>query len=98
MSVSREDIEHLSKLARIELSSEEIEGLDKDINNILGYVEQVARVEVLDASPTIGDVYNILRDDEGALEAGAHTKELLEAAPEVAETEKGTYIKVPKIL
>ena len=41
MSVSPEQVRHIAKLARIAMSEEELERLVPELNNILGWVEQL---------------------------------------------------------
>jgi aspartyl-tRNA(Asn)/glutamyl-tRNA(Gln) amidotransferase subunit C len=44
MSLTREDIRHLSRLARLELSEEEYERYSKQLTSVVGYVEQLQKV------------------------------------------------------
>ena len=41
MSVSPEQVRHIAKLARIAMSDEELDRLLPELNNILGWVEQL---------------------------------------------------------
>ena len=41
MSVSSEQVRHIAKLARLAMSDEELERLVPELNNILGWVEQL---------------------------------------------------------
>lgn len=92
--VNAKDIEHLAELARIEVSEKEAEALAKNIEAILGYVQQVKDVSVgNDALKDIGLV-NVFREDAAPHESGAYTDALLAGAP---EKEDG-YVKVKKIL
>ena len=43
--ISREDIQGLAKLARLDLSAKEEEALQKDVSDILEYVGQLAQQE-----------------------------------------------------
>ena len=54
----------LAELARLELSDQEVAGLQKDISNILDYVGQVSAVAIDDATPKVGVVHNVMRQDE----------------------------------
>lgn len=93
--ISRDDVEQLSTLSRIELSDEEAETLRKDMDNILSFVEQIQEVEYSeDASARIGVPYNVFREDGEPHDTGLYTKRLLAEAPET----KDGYIKVKNIL
>lgn len=47
MSVSKKEIEHLAKLARLNLTAEEINRLSKEMEQILKYVDKVKEVSEL---------------------------------------------------
>ncbi len=44
--ISREEVLKLAELSRLQVGEAEIEGLQKDISNILAYVETVSTVEI----------------------------------------------------
>ena len=46
--ISKEQLRHLSNLAKIELNDNELEKLQKDLNEILVYVEQVETIAIDD--------------------------------------------------
>lgn len=93
--ISAKDIEKLASLARIKIEDEEKEQFGKEIDSILGYVNQIKEANVsLDQSERVGDVKNVLRDDTHPHEAGAFKDKILNEAP----AREGDYIKVKKIL
>jgi len=51
VSVSKSDIQHLAKLARLRLTEEEILGLEKDLNAILAYFDQLREVDTSGIEP-----------------------------------------------
>jgi aspartyl/glutamyl-tRNA(Asn/Gln) amidotransferase C subunit len=61
--ISREDIQGLARLARLDLSSAEEEALQKDVSNILDYVGQVAAVSGDASNPVAPLHHNIMRSD-----------------------------------
>ncbi|HEV8666871.1 MAG TPA: Asp-tRNA(Asn)/Glu-tRNA(Gln) amidotransferase subunit GatC [Candidatus Paceibacterota bacterium] len=64
--LSKEEVDNLATLARLELSEAEKESLQKDISNILEYVGQVSAISIDgDATPTVpaNQPHNVLRDD-----------------------------------
>ena len=65
MSVSNEQVRHIAKLARIAMSDEEIERLVPELNNILGWVEQLGEVNTDGVEPltAVIDQKLRLRDD-----------------------------------
>ncbi len=93
--LSREDILKLAKLAKLELGEEEIEEFRLEISEILGYVEQLQKVDVDDLKPTyqVTGLKNVTRPDE-IFNYDTSPQELLKNAPET----KDGYIKVKRVL
>jgi aspartyl-tRNA(Asn)/glutamyl-tRNA(Gln) amidotransferase subunit C len=89
------DIEHLAKLARIELSEDEKKSLLKEVDPILGYVSQIKEVAATGSEEKkAAEHRNITRADTHAYAHGRNTKEIVEDFPE----QKDNYLKVKKIL
>lgn len=90
------EIEKLTALSRMALSAEEKEGLRKDIDSILGYVDQIKKAVVSGAADKKGvrEIHNVMREDTNPHESGIFTETLLKEAP----TRQGNYLKVKKIL
>jgi aspartyl-tRNA(Asn)/glutamyl-tRNA(Gln) amidotransferase subunit C len=92
--INKKDIEHLAKLSRIELDDKSVEGLTKDIESILGYVDQIKEISAdLDVGRP-SENRNVLRKDENPHESGIHTEKILKEAPSREEN----FIKVKNIL
>ena len=51
MSVNNDQVRHIAKLARIAMSDDEIAALVPELNNILGWVEQLAQVDTDGVEP-----------------------------------------------
>ncbi len=95
--MNKEDVKHLSKLARIELSETEVENFTKEIADILSYVSVVQDIAGDDNSDTnlkVGARYNIFRADVITNEPDSYTETLLVEMP----NREGRYMKVKKIL
>ena len=94
--MNKEQILDLAKLARLELSEEEVEKYAGEISSILGYVEQINTAVAdssLDTIENIGE-RNIFREDENSDAPETYTKSILDCAPKV----KDNFIQVQKIL
>lgn len=74
------DVKALAQLARLDVSDTELAKLEKEIPAILAFVETIQKASA-DASIASPILENVMRDDVGAHESGAHTDVLLEAAP-----------------
>lgn len=63
--ISKEEVLNLAELARLKLSDMEVVSLQKDISNILEYVETVSTVEVRQGEtlPQASALHNVMRED-----------------------------------
>ncbi|MCA9330868.1 Asp-tRNA(Asn)/Glu-tRNA(Gln) amidotransferase subunit GatC [Candidatus Saccharibacteria bacterium] len=80
--LTRDDVLHLAKLARLQLSDEEAARLQEELGSILGYVKQLESVDVTDMKPTtqVSGLQNVMRADE-PVNYQAKREELLKLAP-----------------
>ncbi len=92
--MTKEEILHLSLLARIKLTDTEAEALKDEITSIISYVGKVQ--DIADEVPPkeVGAVHNIFREDIPTDKPGQHTEAILAAAPKRHKN----YIAVKKIL
>ena len=93
--LTREDVLKLARLARLELSDEEIETYRSELSEILQYVEQLQSVEVDGLQPTnqVTGLTNVTRPDE-ARDYGYQPAELLQNVPSTQDNQ----IKVKRML
>ena len=65
MSVTEKEVRHVAKLARLALSDAEIDRMVPELNNILGWVEQLREVDTDGVEPltAVIDLKLRLRDD-----------------------------------
>lgn len=63
--ITKEDLAHLAKLARIELEPSEEDGLVSDLQKILDHFEELGEINTENVSPVSGgtNLENIFRDD-----------------------------------
>lgn len=95
MSEVEVNIDHIAKLARLELTSEEHEQFKRQISEILDYVQQLQEVDVEGVEPTAHatHVVNIIRADQAG--PTQSLEETMRNAPEVVD---GNLIRVPKVI
>lgn len=86
--IQKVNIKALAGLARLEVSDAELATLEKEIPDILKFVEQIQNV-ASDAKPTSPELRNVLREDKDAHESGIYTERLLKAAP---KAERGMVV------
>jgi len=93
--ISRDDVLHLAQLSSLQLADDEIDGLQADIANILGYVEQLGELNTDGVEPTyqVTDLENVWRDDK-VIDYDISREQLLALSPESTNN----AVKVPKVL
>lgn len=93
--LTREDILKLARLARLDLTDEEIERFPKELTAILHYVEQLQDADVTGLGPTnqVTGLTNVSRKDE-VIDYGYAPKELLKNVPNVLDDQ----IKVKRMI
>jgi aspartyl-tRNA(Asn)/glutamyl-tRNA(Gln) amidotransferase subunit C len=66
MAITRDEVLHVAKLARLELTGEEVERLTSELGAILEAVGKVAELDLTDVPPTSHPlaVVNVWREDE----------------------------------
>ena len=94
MTLTREQVLHVARLARLALSEEEVVLYTKQLSSILGYVEILETLDVLGVPPTfhVQAVAAPLRPD--VPEATQSTEEALRNAPARSDTS----FLVPKVI
>jgi aspartyl-tRNA(Asn)/glutamyl-tRNA(Gln) amidotransferase subunit C len=92
--ITREEVEHVARLARLALTDAEVDTLTHDLGAILDHAAQVSSLDIADVPPTAHPLplVNVLRPD--VVEPSVARDEVLAAAPAV---EDGRF-KVPRIL
>ena len=93
--ISRDDVLNLAQLSSLQLDDSEIDNLQADLVNILGYVEQLAELDTAGVEPTyqVTDLRNVWRTDT-VIDYGISRESLLALAPESSNNQ----VKVPKVL
>jgi aspartyl-tRNA(Asn)/glutamyl-tRNA(Gln) amidotransferase subunit C len=90
-NIDREQLLHVARLARLELREDEVERLERQLDDILAAVSKVAELDLEDVPATSHplDVANVWDEDEPR--PGLPVEEALANAP---EREEG-FFKVP---
>jgi len=100
--LSKEEVKHIAKLARLGLSEGEIEKFQKELSSILDYIEKLKEVDVAKVKPTSHsrEMENVMRKDHTQISEKFEraskekiSKRLLDLAPET----KNGYLKTKSI-
>ena len=94
MSVNTEQVRHIARLARIAVSDAEVEAMVPELNNILGWIEQLGEVDTEGVEPMKAVIENKLRLREDQVTDGERRDEILANAP---AAEQG-FFAVPKVI
>jgi aspartyl-tRNA(Asn)/glutamyl-tRNA(Gln) amidotransferase subunit C len=83
--IDREQVLHVARLARLELSDEEIERMAGELSGILEHVERMNELDLEGVEPTshVVELENVLRPDEPR--PSWARERVLEAAPDPAD-------------
>lgn len=94
MAVTIEDVEKIAKLAKLNFAEDEKLKLQKDLNKVLEYIDQLNELEHDDVEPleNINPTENVLRED--IPEKWLTSDEALKNAP----SRTGKFFKVPKVI
>jgi aspartyl-tRNA(Asn)/glutamyl-tRNA(Gln) amidotransferase subunit C len=92
--ISREDVEHVARLARLALSDAELERMREQLNGILGYIDKLRALDTAGVEGTSHAVplVNVMRDD--AVVPGLPLAAALANAPD----RSGGAFRVPRII
>jgi aspartyl-tRNA(Asn)/glutamyl-tRNA(Gln) amidotransferase subunit C len=92
--IDREQVLHVARLARLQLTDDEVERMAGELSNVLGWIEKINELDLEGVPPTshVVDVANALRPDEPR--PCLDREVVLEAAP--ARTEDGFLVPSPQ--
>ena len=91
--ITIKDVEHVAKLARLELTEAEKEMFTEQLGDVLAHVEKMNEVDTTGVEPMNHpiDFVNVMREDNKIYENTR--EELMSNAPDI----EGEFFKVPKI-
>ena len=94
MDITQREVEHVAKLARLELSEDEKGTFTRQLSAILTYMDQLKTLDTRGVEPTMTvlPTENVFRDDE--VRPSLPQERALANAPEQADG----FFRVPRIL
>ena len=92
--ISSDEVKKVAQLARLELNESEIQKHAEQLENILGYIKQLEKINTdnIPCTTRAIEVVNVLRKDEK--KDYQNSEELLDLAP----SRENQFFKVPKII
>ncbi len=94
MSVDNATVRKIASLARIAVTDGEVEAMVPELNNILGWIEQLGEVDVSGVEPMTAVIPNVLRLRADVVTDGGIRDKVLANAP---AAEHG-FFGVPKVI
>ena len=94
MKITKEQVEHVANLARLNLTEEEKEQMTRDMGAIIEFADQINSLDIADVKPTdhVIPINNVFREDVTA--PSMNRDKLLSNAPNTAN---GCF-SVPKVV
>ena len=94
MSITKNDVEKIANLARLNFSEEEKEKFTHQLNSILTYIEKLNEIDTSKVEPLshVNPLENVFRKDE--VKPSLKLDETLKNAPQKLES----FFKVPKVI
>ena len=94
MSVDKETVRRIAKLARIALDDSQAAAMEHELNALLAWVEQLQEVNVEGVQPMTSVVEQRLKMREDVVSDGGYADDLLKNAPQA----EGHFFVVPKVV
>ncbi len=92
--ISKEEVKHVANLARLAITDDETEKLQKQLDSIITFAEQLNELDTENIEPTTHVLHmkNVLREDKAS--KGLPREEVLKNAPD----QQDGQIRVPGIM
>ena len=94
MSIDKDKIKHVSKLARISVDEKKIDSLTKDLSSIFKFIEQLNELNTDKVEPLSSILNEPLRSRKDEINDGKIRKTILENSPQKNEE----FFVVPKVI
>jgi aspartyl-tRNA(Asn)/glutamyl-tRNA(Gln) amidotransferase subunit C len=94
MSLDKDMVRRIAHLARIRVADDELEPVARDLERILGFVEQLNAVDTEGVEPMTSAVAMTLRQRPDVVTDGDRREEVLANAPDRA----GAFFAVPTVV
>jgi len=94
MSIDKDTVKHISKLARISLDDEKIDSLSKDLSSIIKFIEKLNELKTDKTKPLTSIINSSLKLRKDEIKDGKIRDQILKNSP---ETNKEFFV-VPKVI
>ena len=94
MSIDKDTVKHISKLARIALDDKKIDNLSKDLSSIIKFIEKLNELNTDKISPLTSIINASLKSRSDEIRDGKIRDQILKNSPEKNEN----FFVVPKVI
>lgn len=94
MSVDAATVKRIGRLARIRIEENEVAGYQSELNAILGFIEQLAEVDVTGVEPMTSVTPMTLRRRDDVVTDGGYPEKVVSNAPLTEDN----FFMVPKVI
>jgi len=94
MSIDKDTVKHISKLARISLDEKEISNLSKNLSSIMKFIEKLNELNTDKVTPLTSIINASLKSREDDVKDGKIRDQILKNSPEKNEE----FFVVPKVV
>ena len=94
MSIDKDTVKHISKLARISLDEKKVDNLSKDLTSIMKFIENLNKLNTDKTNPLTSIINASLRSRKDEVKDGKIRDQILKNSPEKNEE----FFVVPKVI
>ena len=94
MSIDKDTVKHISKLARISLDEKKVDSLSKDLTSIMKFIESLNKLNTDKTNPLTSIINESLRSRKDEVKDGKIRDQILKNSPEKNEE----FFVVPKVI
>ena len=94
MSIDKDTVKHISKLAKISLDEKKINSLSKDLSSIMKFIEKLNELNTDKVTPLTSIINTSLKSREDDVKDGKIRDQILKNSPEKNEE----FFVVPKVV
>ena len=94
MSIDKDTVKHISKLARISLDEKKVNYLSKDLSSIMNFIEKLKEINTDKTTPLTSIINASLKSREDDVKDGKIRDQILKNSPEKNEE----FFVVPKVV
>ena len=94
MSIDKDTVKHISKLARISLDQKKIDSLSKDLTSIMKFIESLNKLNTDKTIPLTSIINESLKSRKDEVKDGKIRDQILKNSPE----KNDEFFVVPKVI